>query len=64
MVSSGFEAALVLVIAIAVGIFFIGQWYGTKMMQQQAVIRGHALFCPESGQFAWDNECNKQGEQK
>lgn len=27
--------------------------------QQQIVDRGHALYCPNNGQWAWNGECKK-----
>lgn len=30
-----------------------------KTIQQQAIERGYALYCPKDGKFAWKGECNE-----
>ena len=35
----------------------IGVSGGAGMIQEQAIERGYALHCPETGEFAWADEC-------
>jgi hypothetical protein len=30
-----------------------------KPIQQQAIERGYALYCPKDGKFAWKGECDE-----
>ena len=32
-------------------------------MKRQAIERGHALYCPHDGEFAWVGECEQKGEE-
>lgn len=59
-----FEAALVIIAVVLVGVFIGGQWYGKHKMEQQAVENGYALYCPDTGDFAWSGECGVQEESK
>jgi uncharacterized membrane protein YpjA len=45
-----------LVVAVFIG-FIFGYMYGEDEMQAQAIQRGYALYCPSSGDFAWQGEC-------
>lgn len=31
-----------------------------KTIQQQAIERGYALYCPKDGEFAWKGECDER----
>jgi hypothetical protein len=65
LVASGFEAGLIILAAIVVGIFIAGDWYGTNSMRLEAIQRGYGIYCPDSGDFAWAGECGvnaKEGE--
>ena len=65
LVASGFEAGLIILAAIVVGIFIAGDWYGTNAMRLEAIQRGHGLYCSDTGKFAWFGECDmdtKEGE--
>lgn len=58
MYASGFEGAVIIIIAIVIAIFFSGQLHGTNLMQKEAISRGYASYCPDTGDFAWNGECN------
>ncbi len=65
MMVSGLEAGIVIIAVFCFGIFYGGQVYGIHIMEKDAVTRGHGLYCPNTGDFAWVGECNlntKQGE--
>lgn len=55
--ASGFEMAIVVIGLICLGIFFGGSAFGTWKMEEQAIERGYAIYCPVNGKFAWKNEC-------
>jgi hypothetical protein len=66
MYDSGFEVAILVIVAICFGIFWGGKVYGTRVMEHQAITRGYASYCPNTGDFAWAGECevSTQGENK
>lgn len=59
---SDIEAALAVIAVVVVAVFFTGARYGTTIIREEAVLKGYAIYCPDSGDFAWNNECgsNKQ----
>jgi len=52
-----FEAILVVIAVILLAVFCGGMWYGKTTVRGEAVTKGYALYCPNSGDFAWMNEC-------
>lgn len=66
MTINGFDTALLVIAAIIFGFFLGGHVYGTHIMEQ-AIDRGYASFCPNTGDFAWAGECEvptERGENK
>lgn len=55
---------LVAIAALIVGSIFawslgmgMGTGNGRHLMEQEAIARGYALYCPDTGVFAWNDEC-------
>lgn len=63
MHASGLEVGFVILIAIIAAIFFGGMYAGSYKMKNEAVERGYALYCADTGKFSWKGECGK-GEDK
>jgi hypothetical protein len=54
---NGFDTAILVIACVIFGFFWGGHVYGTQIMEQ-AIDRGYASFCPNTGDFAWVGECN------
>jgi hypothetical protein len=52
----GFAIIMLVVVAGFIG-FIVGVIVGEVEMQAQAIQRGYALYCPSSGDYAWQGEC-------
>lgn len=61
--ANGAEIALVILAAIVSAIFFGGMYAGSYQIKKEAVERGYALYCADTGKFSWKDECGK-GEDK
>lgn len=53
------ELAVLVVLAIVAGIFFGGMYAGNYKIKEEAIERGYALYCADTGEFSWKNECGK-----
>lgn len=47
---------LVFIFTAAAAIVALSEW---KTVRAQAVERGYAVYCPETGDFAWEGECGE-----
>ena len=57
--ANGAEIVLIVLAAIVAAIFFGGMYAGSYKYKQEAVERGYALYCPDTGNFSWKDECGK-----
>ena len=55
-------AIIVLFVAFMLG-HMRGEALGRAMMQGEAFIHGHGLYCPADGEFAWSGECPPKEDQ-
>ena len=53
------EFGLVILVAVVATIFFGGMYVGSYKMKHEAVERGYALYCADTGDFSWKDECDK-----
>ncbi len=53
------EIAILIVVAILAGIFFGGMYAGNHTIKNEAIERGYALYCADTGEFSWKDECGK-----
>lgn len=47
-------AVLLVIVGIIIGAFGMQNTY-----QKEAIQKGYALYCPDTGEFAWKGECEK-----
>jgi hypothetical protein len=52
----GFAIIMLVVVAVFIG-FIVGVIVGEGDIKTQAIQRGYALYCPSSGDYAWQGEC-------
>lgn len=55
---TGYEIILIIIVAILVGVFFLGVWYGEDEIQTHAIQRGYAEYCSTTGHWSWAGECD------
>jgi hypothetical protein len=53
------EGITFVVLAVVCLVFAGGMWYGTSSTQNEAVERQLGLYCADTGDFAWKDECGK-----
>lgn len=50
-------AIIAVICAVGLGGFVIWDWAVAPDWQAEAISRGYAIYCPDSGDFAWVDEC-------
>lgn len=54
------EGALIILVCVIAMIFLGGMYAGKVELKHQALEHGYALYCPDTGEFSWKDECGEE----